>query len=356
MKLAVLIFVVTLGVQSALPQEAKVPLGKDQVMDLVEFGMDSAGLVKRIKEDRIDFEPTGDHLEALRKAGDQGELAVKTKPGAQALKVSLKGKKDFEQGVTLTAPQTSGTEARLEDIGPTLGQVRENSKDGLKYVWIPSGTFMMGCSPGDNECRDEEKPSHQVTITKGFWFGQTPVTVGAYKRFTAVTGRQMPRAPGSNTRWANENMPMVIVNWDEAQAYCGWIGGRLPTDAEWEYAARGESTEARYGNLDDIAWYHGNSGGQTHDVGQKRANGFGLYDVLGNVLELVSDWYDGDYYRNSPPTDPQGPASGEFRVLRGASSYSSLPRYVRVSIRDWVSPGRRDDDTGFRCVREVSGP
>ena len=209
---------------------------------------------------------------------------------------------------------------------------------------------MMGCSPGDSECHDVEKPAHQVTITKGFWMGQTPVTVGAYKRFAGATGRQMPVVPNFNTGWANENMPIVNVTWDDAQAYCGWMGGRLPTEAEWEYAARGGSTEARYGNLDEIAWYNQNSGSQTHDVAQKRPNGFGLYDMLGNVWEWVNDWYDQNYYQNSPSQDPTGPASGQASVLRAG------PWVIRVSLRVGGNPGARGNSTGFRCGGEVFVP
>jgi len=99
---------------------------------------------------------------------------------------------------------------------PKAGEVRANSKDGLKYVWIPPGTFMMGCSPGDSECDSLEKPSHQVSITKGFWFGQTPVTVEAYKRFASATGQQMPSAPSFNTNWTDDNMPIVNVSWDDS--------------------------------------------------------------------------------------------------------------------------------------------
>jgi formylglycine-generating enzyme required for sulfatase activity len=248
--------------------------------------------------------------------------------------------------------------ALSQEANVSAGQVRVNSKDGLKYVWIPPGTFMMGCSPGDSQCGDDEKPAHQVTITKGFWIGQTPVTVGAYKRFADATGRRMSGAPDFNTGrtngWTDENMPMVRVNWNNARDYCAWAGGQLPTEAQWEYAARGGSSEANYGPIDDIAWYNGNAEGTTHDVGQKRANAFGLYDTLGNVWEWVNDWYHGDYYQSSPSQDPQGPEKGRERVLRGWAWYGSSSA-VRVSARarqsPWV-PLVRYDDAGFRCASE----
>ena len=238
--------------------------------------------------------------------------------------------------------------------GTSKGKVRVNPNDGLKYVWIPWGTFQMGCSPGDNECQDVEKPAHQVTITKGFWLGQTEVTVGAYKRFAAGTGKDMPSAPEFNRDWSNEQMPIVNVIWEDAQMYCIWAGGRLPTEAEWEYAARGGSTEARYGPLEEVAWYLANSGEQGHPVGEKQANGYGLYDMLGDVWEWVNDWYDGSYYQHSPSQDPSGPTGGQVRVLRGGS-WSNDPRDVRVSDRVQEFP-IHGDSGGFRCGGEPSGP
>jgi formylglycine-generating enzyme required for sulfatase activity len=177
--------------------------------------------------------------------------------------------------------------------------------------------------------------------------------------------------------WGNERQPMSTVTRADAAAYCQWAGGRLPTEAEWEYAARGGTAGARYGDLDAVAWYADNSGRSRldsaslikqgletyalrlnanhngpHEVGQKAANGFGLYDMLGNVWEWVADWYGMRYYGQSPAQDPRGPSSGEARVLRSGSCLY-CPRYVRASHRYWVVPGLRSDDIGFRCVREV---
>jgi formylglycine-generating enzyme required for sulfatase activity len=263
------------------------------------------------------------------------------------------------------------------------GDVRENPKDGLKYVWIPPGSYMMGCSPGDAACRDDERPSHSVTISKGFWMGQTEVTVGAYKRFANRTRRSMPREEDRfgrqlNRGWSDNAMPIVNVTWSESQQYCSWAGGRLPTEAEWEYAARGGSTTKSYGALDEVAWYADNSGrerfdsaaialnrgpnillqrivdnkDQMHEVAQKRANGFGLFDVLGNVSEWVNDWYDSEYYHNSPSQDPGGPTSGQSRVRRGGS-WNDLPWIIRVSYRDTLNPRDESADVGLRCVRDA---
>lgn len=237
---------------------------------------------------------------------------------------------------------------------PVAGTARENPRDGLKYVWIPPGTFEMGCSPGDSECYYDEEPSHQVRISKAFWVGQTDVTVGAYKRFAGSSGRKMSAAPGTHGR-TNDNMPMVNVSWDDAQAYCGWIRGRLPAEAEWEYAARGGSTEARYGPIDKIAWYVKNSRRGIHEVAQKRPNRFGLYDMLGNVWQWVGDWYGGKYYQSSPVTDPGGPSSGVDRVLRGGS-WVSHPKDVRASVRGRIRRSSGSGGVGFRCVWEAQTP
>jgi len=267
--------------------------------------------------------------------------------------------------VTIVAGQESRIEATLADVEKpalALGAVRENPKDGLKYVWIPPGAFMMGCSPGDNQCERNEEPSHQVNFRKGFWMAQTKVTVGAYRRFARETGKTLPLELSIRDGWSGEALPIVNMTWGEGQAYCAWAGGRLPTEAEWEYAARGGNTEARYGPLDEVAWYQGNSGGRTHEVGQKRANGFGLFDTLGNVWEWLGDWYDA-YHQHSPSEDTSGPSSPlfhdpfgiPFHVLRGGS-WNDPASVVRVSTRHFNQSFNRGSTLGFRCVWEMGNP
>jgi formylglycine-generating enzyme required for sulfatase activity len=228
--------------------------------------------------------------------------------------------------------------------GPKQGDIKVNPKDGLKYVWIQPGTFIMGCQPREKEC-DVTEPAHRVTITKGFWIGQTEVTQEAYER---VTGANPSHFKGSL-------LPVETISWDDARAYCTAVGMRLPTEAQWEYSARGGNPADHYGAPDEIAWYLHNSGQSTHEVGQKQPNAYGLYDTLGNVWEWTADWMDhgGDYYRSSPPSDPPGPehSNGTSRVFRG---YSWQKSGVSVTTRYWFgSPtGKRASDVGVRCAAD----
>ncbi len=215
----------------------------------------------------------------------------------------------------------------------TAGATKVNPKDALTYVWIPPGKFMMGCSPGDTACSDDEKPAHPVVITRGFWMGQTLVTQGAYQRVR-----------GTNPSYFHgDQLPVESVTWDEARGYCAAAGMRLPTEAEWEYAARAGTTEAPYGDLDAIAWYANLSrgryierlkagGGGTKAVALKQPNAWKLYDTLGNVWEWTADWYDEKYYARGESRDPAGTSSGKYRVLRGAS-WANEAGSIRVSNR-----------------------
>ncbi len=286
-----------------------------------------------------------------------GNLSIgEVTPGAHQLRITASGKKENNQETSVAAGQVATVEVTLEDAGPPpAGTVRENPKDGLKYVWIPPGSFQMGCSPGDKECGGDEKPPHRVTLTKGFWLGQTEVTVGAYKRFATATAHPMPPAPDFNSGWANERMPMVTITWDESYDYCAWAGGRLPTEAEWEYAARGGSTAERYEPIDEVAWYDANSGSQTHPVGVKRANRFGTFDMLGNTMEWVNDWYGDKYYRSDPVQDPPGPGRGTKHVFRGGD-FLLKSKAVRVSRREGGAPNQRIRGAGVRCGGDIFAP
>ncbi len=158
------------------------------------------------------------------------------------------------------------------------------------------------------------------------------------------------------------DLPVGMVDWVMVQEFLKKLNARqdgyryrLPTEAEWEYAARAGSSGKYTGPLDAMAWHAGNSGDQYHPVGQKQANAWGLYDMQGNVWEWCQDWYDENYYQNSPAQDPQGPSPGRNRTLRGGSE-SSDARRLRVSFRGWEGPFNWSDAIGFRCVREKSLP
>jgi formylglycine-generating enzyme required for sulfatase activity len=222
----------------------------------------------------------------------------------------------------------------------------------IPWVRIPAGTFDMGCASLDERCGGDEHPKHSVTISTPFEMMATEVTVGMYRATAAVVDDQ----PAWSTM---PEQPVVIVTWDEAQAFCRAAGGRLPTEAEWEYAARGGKADLVYpwGNEpptnqegavngaafeSDAAW----------PVRSFAANGFGLYDMAGNVWEWVADW--GGFYSQSslPATDPTGPDTGRTRVVRGGS-YGDDPVNLRVSNRTPNPPDRANLNVGFRCVREA---
>jgi formylglycine-generating enzyme required for sulfatase activity len=253
---------------------------------------------------------------------------------------------DYESGLRALIRGLGAGEGATPPVdpgaGPVAGETREHPKDGLSYVWIPSGKFTRGCSRDDGGCYPNESPKHEVTITRGFWLGQTPVTEVAWARFLEATRK--------GARTLRSELPVVNLSWEDVREYCKWAGLRLPTEAEWEYSARAGNTEARYGKPEDIAWYWWNSGGRRCPVRGKQANGWKLYDMLGNVWELVSDWYGN--YEKADAVDPKGPLNGEFRVLRGGS-WRNGSRIIRASYRYRIKQGSRDSNIGLRCVWEL---
>jgi formylglycine-generating enzyme required for sulfatase activity len=289
----------------------------------------------------------------LSKYADPDDFWLDVKNELKKVVLELNNARAQAAGAPLPASEipatlTSAPEHRAA-IGSTPGEVRTNPADGQPYVWIPPGEFLMGASPDNKEAYPDEKPLHRVEITRGFWIGQTPVTVDAYRRFVTVTKGQMPKEPSFAQTGRH---PVVNVDWNAAAAYCQWAGGHLPSEAEWEYAARAGNASPRYGQLEKIAWFDKNAGGATHPVAQLEPNAYGLCDTLGNVWEWCSDWFADSYYKTSPPKDPRGPDKGTSRSLRGGSWYD-FAWDARVSFRSRNHPGFRDNNLGFRCVREV---
>jgi formylglycine-generating enzyme required for sulfatase activity len=222
---------------------------------------------------------------------------------------------------------------------------------------VPPGTFLMGCTMGSNQygCYSWELPVHQVTLTNAFYLGRYEVTQA---QWLARMGSNPSSFQSASTEVPADqvpNRPVEQVSWNAIQGYLGTTGFRLPTEAEWEYACRaGTQTPFYNGSQDDstvgtLAWYTGNSGGQTRPVGGKFANAFGFHDMLGNVWEWVSDRY-GDYTADSQ-TNPMGPVSASDRVLRGGSWFP-VAQDVRSSYRFSASPGGTGYNVGFRVARD----
>ncbi|MBD3226539.1 MAG: SUMF1/EgtB/PvdO family nonheme iron enzyme [Caldithrix sp.] len=235
--------------------------------------------------------------------------------------------------------------------------------EGMEHI---SGSFLtMGSRHEANE-----KPVHEVYV-KGFYLDRKEVTVEEFEYFCRRTNRKMPDQP----RWSQPDHPVVNVTWQDAAAYAEWVGKRLPTEAEWEYAARGNHGSLKYAPGRDQAAYfrsYGNIADEslrreklrapirygyddgfafTAPVGSMPANLFGIYDLDGNVLEWCRDWYSADYYKNSDKMNPTGPADGQYRVVRGGS-WNRTGKYLRVSYRTYYPPKVRFNFLGFRCAMD----
>lgn len=196
-------------------------------------------------------------------------------------------------------------------------------KDGLLYVWIPPGSYVTGCLPADAQCMGLERRRQKVVIPHGFWISQTEVPQAAYQRVMHADPSHYP----------GPNLPEDSVSWPDAVAYCARVGMRLPSESEWEYAAYGGDNRPPQFPLATIAWYDPNSEDQTHPVATRLPNGYGLFDMLGNVWEWVQD---------------PGIERGEH-YLKGGSFYNSA-RDLRVAGRLSAPADLRHRDIGFRCA------
>ncbi len=283
------------------------------------------------------------------------------------------------------------------------GTVVHSQPEELAYVLVPAGSFEMGCVPQDQGCFDDEKPRHQARVERPFWLGRTEVTVAAFRRFVQATDAQTEaerRGTGwadGGTRWGEvesrspwspgfeqgDDHPVVLVSWQDAAAYCGWAGGRLPTEAEFEYAARGGVAGTVYAwgdealprcggspcaNVADeaaaaeLGWRvepptvlvgYDDGHARTAPVASYPANGFGLHDLAGNVAEWCADWYGVTSYAAAAGADSARADSSWARVLRGGA-WDSGDRNLRLSARRFSPPAHRDATLGFRCARDVA--
>jgi formylglycine-generating enzyme required for sulfatase activity len=224
-----------------------------------------------------------------------------------------------------------------------------------EMVQVPAGEFWMGCNEKvDRECEDE-KPGRKVYLD-AFSIDKHEVTVAEYGRCVAAGKCAQPDA-GEGCNWGVEGRadhPINCVDWEQARAYCEWAGKRkrLPTEAEWEKAARG--TDGRvypWGNHWDAKRANVDGNGTVPVWSyQEGASPYGTLNMSGNVWEWVQDWYDKDYYQQGPDRNPKGPDSGEYKILRGGS-WDFFPGLARVSYRGWGAPGVRVDAFGFRCAQ-----
>ncbi len=254
-----------------------------------------------------------------------------------------------------------------------------DKKSGIEMLLVPPGKFVMGMSPGDEHASANEKPAHEVTITKAFYLGKTEVTQEQWvkvmqsnpsefhkssgqshdpefqKDIDAGLTKQEAQAKASldlrnNLRIAR--YPVDSVSWDDCQKFCAATWLRLPTEAEWEYACRAGVRKPRYGELAKIAWCKDNLPGTTHPVGKKLPNALGFYDTLGNVIEWCNDYYEDDYYKDciDGVSNPAGPSDGSSRVMRGGSYFDGTDS-SSASARGGVTPGGFGSHFGFRAAR-----
>jgi serine/threonine-protein kinase len=271
-----------------------------------------------------------------------------------------------ETATNTRTPTEIPTETPTREPTLGIGSERVNPVDGAEMVYVPAGEFLMGSE--DYDAYDDEKPEHTVYLD-AYWIYKHEVTNAQYRQCVDEGECDVPSDVDQFNNPDLDDHPVVYVNWFDADAYCQWAGGRLPTEAEWEKAARGTDgrkfpwgdtgvtgEKANYCDVNcENEWLD-----TSQDDGYKRtapvgsypdgASPYGALDMAGNVIEWVGDWYDGGYYSQSPSENPQGPDSGEYRVIRGGS-WDLIEWFLRASARLWDGPDYAYDDGGFRCFR-----
>ena len=290
---------------------------------------------------------------AIKNSTDKADYAtfLKEFPSGQYAGAAKFAVKRLDSAITPTTPTNttsgnSGSTTSAKTAG-AISKARLPNNVEMSFAYIPAGEFQMG--------NTDNGPIHTVRISQGFQMGTTEVTQGQWK---AVMGALPSKCDyGELTgEFLGDNKPIICVNWDDAQEFVRQMNlkndgykYRLPSEAEWEYAARAGTTGEYAGYLDSMGWYDGNAGGHTHEVGTKSANGWGLYDMHGNVWEWCQDWY-GNYPSGSV-TDPTGAASGSYRVNRGGS-WGDAAAHARSAVRHGSTPSVRYGYVGFRVVRQ----
>ncbi|MBO6117050.1 MAG: SUMF1/EgtB/PvdO family nonheme iron enzyme [Bacteroidales bacterium] len=231
---------------------------------------------------------------------------------------------------------------------PLYGQINDDY-----WVLVEGGSFTMGCNDGEKECYPDEQPAHKVNLNT-FYIGKYEITVKQYRTYCTKTGKQMPNMPSSG--W-QDDYPIVNITWEDADAFAKYYGCRLPSEAEWEYAAKGGKKSAGYiysgsNDWDEVGWSFENSAKTLHPVGQKKPNELGIYDMSGNAWEWCNDSYEVFYYASSPKDNPKGPQKGLGKVNRGGC-FSFDYSLMNVHHRRCSDASSKGTGTGFRLVKDV---
>ncbi|MBU0729652.1 MAG: formylglycine-generating enzyme family protein [Proteobacteria bacterium] len=242
-----------------------------------------------------------------------------------------------------------GKEKKIIAEPPHDGIWRE-PETGMPFVWVEGGCFEMGCGKWTDNCEEDESPAHEVCVD-GFWMGKYEVTQGQWQQIIGENPSRFQKG---------DDYPVEQVSWNDVQEFIVALNAydnsknifRLPTEAEWEFAARSGGRNEKFSggaDVNKVGWGKKNSADETRPVGKMAANGAGLHDMSGNIYEWCMDWYDKEYYQNSPPKNPKGPGNGKKKVIRGGSLDSKLEN-LRVSNRGRSSPTCPNYTIGFRLV------